>query len=103
MNCEGTGDGADSPGHFWRRSEEDSRAWRRQFIQALLERDLPRLGIGIPAQALLRFWTMLAHYHGGIWNVGGACAILGGHEAHGPTLPGSPDGALYGAPASALA
>lgn len=59
------------------RTEEDSRSWRRQFIQALLERDLPQLGIGIPAQALLRFWTMLAHYHGGVWNAAEPARSLG--------------------------
>lgn len=65
------------PRAFLGRSEEDSRSWRRQFIQALLERDLPQLGIGIPAQALLRFWTMLAHYHGGIWNSAEPARSLG--------------------------
>ena len=65
------------PRAFLARSEEDSRSWRRQFIQALLERDLPQLGIGIPAQALLRFWTMLAHYHGGIWNSAEPARSLG--------------------------
>jgi predicted AAA+ superfamily ATPase len=42
-----------------------------------VERDLPQLGIGIPAQALLRFWTMLAHYHGGIWNSAEPARSLG--------------------------
>ncbi len=65
------------PRSFLGRSEEDSRSWRRQFIQALLERDLPQLGIGIPAQALLRFWTMLAHYHGGVWNAAEPARSLG--------------------------
>lgn len=48
--------------------EADSLAWRRQFLQTFLERDLPQLGIRIPAQALRRFWNMLAHYHGQLWN-----------------------------------
>jgi uncharacterized protein len=50
------------------RSEGDSLAWRRQFLQTFLERDLPQLGITIPAQTLRRFWNMVAHYHGQIWN-----------------------------------
>ena len=50
------------------RSETDSLTWRRQFIQTFLERDVPQLGIAIPALALRRFWTMLAHYHGQTWN-----------------------------------
>lgn len=45
-------------------SEADSLAWRKNFIQTFLERDIPQLGIGTPASTLLRFWTMLAHYHG---------------------------------------
>lgn len=49
-------------------SEEDSAAWRENFIRALLERDLPQLGIRLPAVTLRRFWTMMAHYHGQIWN-----------------------------------
>jgi len=44
-------------------SERDGLVWRKQFIQTLLERDLPQWGVRVPATALLRFWTMLAHYH----------------------------------------
>jgi len=43
------------------RSDEDSLVWRRQFIQTFLERDLPQLGSAVPAAAVQRFWTMLAH------------------------------------------
>jgi predicted AAA+ superfamily ATPase len=50
------------------RTEADSVAWRRQFLQTFLERDVPQLGITIPAVALRRFWNMLAHYHGQTWN-----------------------------------
>ncbi len=49
-------------------SASDSFAWRRAFIQTLLERDLPQWGVRVPAAALLRFWTMVAHYHGQTWN-----------------------------------
>jgi predicted AAA+ superfamily ATPase len=37
-------------------------------IERFLERDVPQLGIRTPAATLLRFWTMLAHYHGNVWN-----------------------------------
>ena len=37
-------------------------------MQTLLERDLPQFGVGIPAATLHRFWSMLAHYHGLVWN-----------------------------------
>lgn len=56
------------PLSFIARSERDSVAWRRQFLQTFLERDVPQLGIQIPALALRRFWSMLAHYHAQAWN-----------------------------------
>jgi hypothetical protein len=56
------------PLSYTARIEADSFAWRRQFLQTFLERDLPQLGVTIAATALRRFWNMLAHYHGQIWN-----------------------------------
>jgi len=56
------------PLSFLARSEADSLAWRRNFITLFLERDLPQWGIVAPAIVLHRFWTMLAHYHGQVWN-----------------------------------
>ena len=55
-------------------------SWRRQFIHTFLERDLPQLGIGVPAMAMLRFWTMLAHYHGNVWNAAEPARSLGVSE-----------------------
>jgi len=52
------------PLSFLAGSDEDSAVWRKNFVQTFLERDLPQAGITVPAQTLLRFWTMLAHYHG---------------------------------------
>lgn len=49
-------------------SSAESASWRRAFVRAFLERDVPQLGIGIPAATLERFWSMLAHYHGQVWN-----------------------------------
>ncbi len=65
------------PLSFLARSDEDSFVWRKNFVQTFLERDLPQLGIQIPAYALLRFWTMLAHYHGQIWNAAELARSLG--------------------------
>lgn len=62
------------------KTERDSFLWRQQFIHTFLERDLPQLGIGVPAAALLRFWTMLAHYHGGVWNAAEPARSLGVSE-----------------------
>jgi len=79
--------GAEALRRHWRRggfppaylagSEHASFVWRQQFIHTYLERDLPQLGITIPAATLFRFWTMLAHYHGGIWNAAEAARSLG--------------------------
>lgn len=56
------------PRAYVARSHADSYEWRRGFIRTFLERDLPQLGITIRATTLHRFWTMLAHYHGQVWN-----------------------------------
>lgn len=56
------------PLSFTARTESNSNMWRRQFLQMFLERDLPQLGVTIPAVALRRFWNMIAHYHGQKWN-----------------------------------
>lgn len=56
------------PRSFLAKEESISFKWRIDFIRSLLERDIPQLGINIPSVALHRFWTMLAHYHGQIWN-----------------------------------
>ncbi len=79
--------GAASAAKLWRRggfpraflaaSETDSVAWRKAFIQTLLERDLPQWGVRVPAAALLRFWTMVAHYHGQTWNAAEPARAMG--------------------------
>ncbi len=56
------------PPAFMAPSDADSVLWRENFIHTYLERDVPALGPRIPAQTLRRFWTMLAHAQGGVWN-----------------------------------
>lgn len=56
------------PRSFLAASDEDSLLWRNQYVTTFLERDIPQLGITIPARTLRRFWTMLSHYHGQILN-----------------------------------
>lgn len=56
------------PASFLARSEKDSIRWRQDFVRTFLARDLPQLGISIASTTLERFWAMLAHYHGQIWN-----------------------------------
>ena len=50
------------------RSNGEAFLWIDSFVQTFLERDLPALGIRVPGPALRRFWTMLAHWHGQVWN-----------------------------------
>jgi predicted AAA+ superfamily ATPase len=56
------------PDSYLARSTTASVEWRRSFIRAFLERDLPQLGVGVRSTTLRRFWSMLAHYHGQTWN-----------------------------------
>jgi hypothetical protein len=56
------------PRSYLARRDADSEAWREGFLKTFLERDIPQLGISIPAAAMRRFWTMLSHYHGQTWN-----------------------------------
>ena len=56
------------PRSFLSKDDQASFKWRQDFIRTFLERDIPQLGISIHAQSLRKFWTMLAHYHGQIWN-----------------------------------
>ncbi|MCB1036016.1 MAG: ATP-binding protein [Acidobacteria bacterium] len=83
------GSGAES--ELWRRggfplsflaaSEADSLAWRKNFIGTLLERDFPQWGVRVPASALQRFWTLLAHYHGQTWNAADPARALGVNQS----------------------
>lgn len=54
--------------------------WRLDFVRTFLERDIPQLGISIPAATLRRFWTMIAHYHGQTWNGAEFARSLGADE-----------------------
>lgn len=56
------------PRSFLARNEAASFEWRSNFVRTYLERDIPNLGIKIPARTLHRFWKMLAHYHGQLFN-----------------------------------
>ncbi len=56
------------PRSYLARSGADSFEWRRSFIRTFLERDLAQLGIRIPGVTMHRFWRMIAHYHGQVWN-----------------------------------
>ena len=56
------------PRSFTARGEPASFEWRQELVRTFLERDLPQLGSEVPAPTLGRFWAMLAHAHGNLWN-----------------------------------
>lgn len=56
------------PKSYLAKTNEESLLWRENYITTFLERDIPQLGISIPAQDLRRFWIMLSHYHGQVLN-----------------------------------
>ena len=57
-----------------------SALWRESFVRTFLERDIPQFGITIPVETLRRFWTMIAHYHGQVWNAAELARSLGASE-----------------------
>ncbi len=65
------------PRAFTAESDEASRIWRREFMRTVVERDLPQLGMNVPAPAIYRFWAMLAHLHGQVWNAADPARSLG--------------------------
>ncbi len=68
------------PRAFLADSEANSLQWRENFVRTFLERDIPQLGITIAAETLRRFWTMVAHYHGQVWNAAEFARALGTSE-----------------------
>lgn len=65
------------PRSFLAADAEASLEWRHDFTRTFLERDIPALGLTIPAETLRRFWMMLAHSHGEIWNASAIGRSLG--------------------------
>lgn len=58
--------------------DEASYAWRQDFIRTFLQRDLPGMGVRVPAETLRRFWQMLAHLQGQLFNASQLGISLGG-------------------------
>lgn len=65
------------PRSFLAESDKASFEWRSAFARTYLERDIPQLGIQIPASTLERFWSMVAHVHGNLWNASSIAQSLG--------------------------
>ncbi len=68
------------PLSYLSKSDAAAYRWRENFIRTFLERDIPQLGISIPATTLRRFWTMIAHYHGQVLNTAELARALGSAE-----------------------
>lgn len=64
-------------------SDEDSMAWRTHAVSDHVRVDMPQFGINIAAPAMLRFWRMLAHYHGQVWSAAPSAQSMGVSE---PTI-----------------
>ncbi len=69
------------PRAFTAADDVASRSWRRNFIRTVIERDMPQLGIHVAAVAMTRFWSMLAHLHGQVWNAADPARSLGVNES----------------------
>ncbi len=69
------------PLSFLAESERQSWEWRKNFVTTFLERDVPQFGGKISSTSLFRFWSMLAHYHGQIWNAAEAARTLDINES----------------------
>lgn len=65
------------PRAFLARDDKASHTWRAAFMRTYLERDLPQLGLNLPALTMRRFWTMVAHYHAQTWNSSELARALG--------------------------
>lgn len=65
------------PRSFLAADDASSMAWRDNFIRTFLERDMGLLGFGYAPAVMARFWTMLSHYHGQLWNAAELAASFG--------------------------
>lgn len=82
--------GAEAAETLWRRGgfpdavlapdEDTSVRWRRDFIDTIVERDLPQWGVRVSSTAMRRFWSMVAHYHGQVWSHADPARALGVSE-----------------------
>lgn len=68
------------PRAYLARNDKIAHQWHEDFFRTFLERDIPQLGIHVPASTLRRFWTMVAHYHGQILKVSELARSLGSSE-----------------------
>ncbi|MBI4755859.1 MAG: ATP-binding protein [Betaproteobacteria bacterium] len=65
------------PPSYTATDEQYSWSWREDFVRHFLHTDLPGLGIRVEAEVMWRFWRMLAHLHGQLFNASAIAASLG--------------------------
>jgi predicted AAA+ superfamily ATPase len=65
------------PNSYLAEDDEESSSWRGNYIRTYLEQDIPSLGINIPPVTMRRFWMMLTHYNGGIFNASDLALSMG--------------------------
>lgn len=68
------------PRSFLAKSTEASYRWREAFARTFLQRDIMQFGFRLNPESLRRFWTMVAHYHGQVWNAAEFARSLGKDE-----------------------
>ena len=69
------------PTSFLAQDDGVSLQWRQAAMQRHVSGDLSLLGINVPAPMMMRFWQMLAHYHGQVWNAAEPARALGVSES----------------------
>jgi predicted AAA+ superfamily ATPase len=65
------------PNSYLAKTDVNSYSWRQEYISTFLERDIPNLGFTIPPVQMRRFWLMLMHYHGQVFNASDISRSLG--------------------------
>jgi predicted AAA+ superfamily ATPase len=65
------------PGSYTAPQDDASWLWRDAFVWQFLHTDLPALGINVEPELMRRFWRMVAHLHGQLFNASSIAASLG--------------------------
>jgi predicted AAA+ superfamily ATPase len=68
------------PRSFLAKTDHDSFVWRSNYVETFLRRDLQLMGFNLSVEAIRRFWFMLSHWHGNIWNAAEPARSLGVNE-----------------------
>jgi hypothetical protein len=69
------------PRSFLAGSSDSAFRWLESFRRTIVERDIPGLGLRIAASALERYWSLLSHWHGQVWNAAELGRALGASPA----------------------